>query len=259
LAVELMESNWSLKHIHRLIVNSAVYRQENQLDPQRRELDPVASMLSRRSRVRLPAEIIRDVALSAGGLLNHRVGGPPIYPPLPDWMLQPPVSYGPKNWYESVGGERYRRGVYIHRYRSLPYPSMQVFDAPNGEASCVRRSLSNTPLQALTTLNDPTFNEVARALGARLLRELPGAGDRQRITRALRLCTGRTPDSEELELLLAFVATQRTRLAEGELAAAEIVSNSPAVGDVSLDPQQHALWTLLARVVLNLDETITRP
>jgi hypothetical protein len=186
-------------------------------------------------------------------------------------MLKPPVSYGPKNWYESTGGERYRRGIYIHRYRSLPHPSLQVFDAPNGDASCVRRSLSNTPLQALTTLNNPTFNEAAKALADRLLRELPDGTDGQRITRAMRLCTGRTPDSEELNVLAQFVRQQRERLRDGSLNANDIAGQPKAIqpdtaqtepaqpDTVTADSSTRALWTLLARVVLNLDETITRP
>ncbi|XZE53795.1 PSD1 and planctomycete cytochrome C domain-containing protein [Planctomycetaceae bacterium SH139] len=259
LAVELQESDWSRKHLHRLIVTSSTYRQQALLDAELQERDPVARLLSHRSRQRLPAEMIRDVALSASGLLNPQIGGPPCYPPLPDWMLKPPVSYGPKNWYESQGGDRYRRGLYIHRYRSLPYPSLQVFDAPNGDASCVRRSLSNTPLQALTTLNDPTFNEAARALGCRLIEELPEGSDQARLERAMRLCVSRLPDAEELGILSDLLVAQRERLASGSLSAEEILAERTVQFDSSDARRNAALWTLVARVILNLDEVITRP
>jgi len=259
LAVELQENDWSRKHLHRLIVTSSTYRQQALLDAELQQRDPVARLLSHRSRQRLPAEMIRDVALSASGLLNRQIGGSPCYPPLPDWMLKPPVSYGPKNWYESQGGDRYRRGLYIHRYRSLPYPSLQVFDAPNGDASCVRRSLSNTPLQALTTLNDPTFSEAARALGCRLIEELPDGSDQARLELAMRLCVSRLPDAEELGILNDLLASQRERLASGSLSAEEILAERAEMFATPAARENGALWTLVARVVLNLDEAITRP
>ncbi|WP_235935120.1 PSD1 and planctomycete cytochrome C domain-containing protein [Candidatus Laterigemmans baculatus] len=262
LAVELVEGNWSQKRIHREIVMSAAYRQRSTLDAELREADPTARLVSRRARQRVAAETIRDIALASSGLIDRRIGGRPTYPPLPDWMLQPPVSYGPKNWYESQGGERYRRGLYTHRYRSLPYPTLQVFDAPNGEASCVRRPESNTPLQALALLNEPTINEAARALAARLLRECGEASDRERLRYAMRLCVGRTPDESELEVLHELLAGQRERLAAGELDAQKILAGeaAPLTGvPADADPQSLAAWTLVSRVLLNLDETITRP
>lgn len=262
LAVELVEGRWSQKRVHREIVLSAAYRQRSTLDETLREADPTARLVSRRPRVRAAAETIRDIALVSSGLIDRRIGGPPTYPPLPEWMLQPPVSYGPKKWHESQGGQRYRRGLYTHRYRSLPYPTLQVFDAPNGDASCVRRSESNTPLQALALLNEPTFNEAARALAVRLIRERPEASDTARLQYAMRLCVGRTPDESELEVLRELLVGQRERLAAGELNAQEILGGEtvPLAGvPAEADPRSLAAWTLVSRVLLNLDETITRP
>ena len=136
-------------------------------------------------------EIVRDVAISVSGLLNPRVGGPSVFPPAPDFLFLPPASYGPKPWDESKNEDRYRRALYTFRYRSAPYPALQTFDAPNGDFSCVRRARSNTPLQALTTLNEPLFLECARALAWRTV--TAGARDAERLTYAFRRCLGRKP------------------------------------------------------------------
>ncbi|HVJ67779.1 MAG TPA: DUF1549 and DUF1553 domain-containing protein, partial [Caulifigura sp.] len=172
LAVEFMEPTsdlggsakpWSLKHLHRVIVNSATYRQSSRTSPELAARDPYNRLLARGGRFRVDAEVVRDICLAVSGLLNEEVGGRPVHPPLPEFMLQPPVSYGPKTWKEDTGPERYRRALYTFRFRSIPYPVLQAFDAPNGDFSCVRRPRSNTPLQALMTLNEPVFMECARA------------------------------------------------------------------------------------------------
>ena len=129
--------------------------------PELRERDPYNRLLARGPRFRVDAEMVRDIALAASGLLNPKVGGPPIHPPLPAFLFQPPASYGPKVWPVETGPERYRRSLYIFRFRSVPHPMLQTFDAPNGDFACVRRSRSNTPLQALMTLNEPDFLECA--------------------------------------------------------------------------------------------------
>ena len=171
LAVEFMDGGWSLKTLHKRIVGSAAYRQSSRVTPETLAKDPYNRLLARGPRFRVDAELVRDVALAASGLLDPRLGGPSVFPPAPEFLFLPPVSYGPKLWPVSKGGDRYRRAVYTFRYRSVPYPVLQTFDAPNGDSSCVRRSRSNTPLQALATLNEPEFLECARALALRTLRD----------------------------------------------------------------------------------------
>ena len=169
LAVEFMDRGWSLKHLHRLIVTSAAYRQSSRPTPELLARDPYNRLLARGPRFRVDAEIVRDIALAASGLLDPKLGGPSVCPPAPAFLFQPPASYGPKVWNEATGPDRYRRALYTFRCRSVPYPMLQTFDAPNGDFSCVRRTRSNTPLQALTTLNEPIFLECARALALRTL------------------------------------------------------------------------------------------
>ena len=232
LAVEFMENGWSLKHLHRLIVTSATYRQSSVVSKELLEKDPANRLLARGPRVRVEAEAVRDIALSASGLLNAKVGGPSVYPPAPAFLFLPPASYGPKNWWQASGTQQYRRALYTFRYRSVPYPMLQTFDAPNGDMACVRRPRSNTPLQALTTLNEPLFFEAAEALGRRALKE-GGATDSQRVAYAFKLCTAREPDAGEKQDLLVFLERQKQR-------------------DAAM------AWTALSRVLLNLDETITK-
>src|SRR5262249_54892610 len=155
---------WQLKHIHRLIVTSATYRQSSAMRPELLPRDPYNRLLARGARFRVDAELVRDIALAASGLLNPKIGGPSVYPPAPAFLFDPPCSYGPKVWNEEKGENRYRRAVYTFRYRSVPYPMLQAFDAPTGDISCVRRTRSNSPLQALTTLNETLFVEAARRL-----------------------------------------------------------------------------------------------
>ena len=169
--------------------------------------------------------MVRDIALAASGLLNPAMGGPSVYPPAPEFLFQPPVSYGPKIWNEEKGPNRFRRAVYTFRYRSVPYPVLQNFDAPNGDSACVRRARSNTPLQALTMLNEPLFVESAKALAAKTIAE-GGKTDRERLDYAMLRVVSRKPSAAEADELLKFLARND--------------------------------WTALARVLLNLDEAITK-
>jgi hypothetical protein len=260
LAVEFMEHGWSLKHVHRLIVTSAVYRQASRVTPALLERDPYNKLLARGPRFRVDAEIVRDIALASSGLLNPAIGGPSVFPPAPDFLFQPPVSYGPKNWDTESGQDRYRRALYTFRYRSVPYPMLQAFDAPPGEAACVRRSRSNTPLQALTTLNEPLFLEAARALAFQTL-ERDGSDPADRLTYAFRRCLSRQPTKAESAELLGLLARQQKRYAAGELNAWEMLDASPAFqGHLpgGATPAEAAAWTAVSRVLLNLDETITK-
>jgi len=260
LAVELMERGWSLKQIHRLIVTSETYRQSSAVTPALLERDPDNRLLARGSRMRVDGEIIRDITLAASGLLNRRVGGESVFPPSPDFLYLPPASYGPKVWTESTGADRYRRALYTFRFRSVPHPVLQNFDTPNGDSACVRRSRSNTPLQALTALNEPLFVEAARALAWRTVRE-GGATEMARLGYAFRLVLGRAPSAEEAKILLDLLKRQRLRFQTGEanpwnLATDHPEKSNPLPQGVRMDDV--AAWTALTRVLFNLDETMTR-
>ncbi len=260
LAVDFMDHHWSLKHLHRTIVNSATYQQASEITPELQEKDPYNRLLARGPRFRVEAEIVRDIALAASGLLNQKVGGPSVFPPAPDFIFLPPASYGPKHWPESQGGDRYRRGLYTFRYRSVPYPMLQTFDAPNGDMSCVRRVRSNTPLQALTTLNEPLFMESARALASQTLVS-GGTTDRQKLVYAFRRCVGRRPTAAEVAELLAFLEKQTKRYEAGDINPWKMTETSPALAALmppGVTPAKLAGWTALSRVLLNLDETITK-
>jgi hypothetical protein len=260
LAVEFMEHGWSLKHLNRLIVSSRTYRQSSHVSPALLERDPRNRLLARGPRFRADAEVVRDIALAASGLLNPKVGGPSVCPPLPKFLVLPPASYGPKSWDEATGADRYRRAVYTFRYRSVPYPALEAFDAPNGDFACVRRSRSNTPLQALTALNEPLFVECAQALGLRVLTE-GGRTDAERLTYAFRRCLSRQPTAEESAELLGLLAKQKKRFAQSGAKPLEVAATDPEhpprlpAGATAADL---AAWTVVSRVLLNLDETITR-
>jgi hypothetical protein len=260
LAADFMASGWDVKALHRRIVTSATYRQDARVTPELLERDPANRLLARGARFRVEGETVRDIALAASGLLNPAVGGPSVHPPAPAFLFEPPASYGPKPWPTATGPDQYRRGLYVFRFRSVPHPALQVFDTPPGDAPCTGRQRSNTPLQSLTTLNEPMFLEAARALAAHTL-QAGGADDDARITHAFRRCATRTPDAEELATLRGFLDTQRDRIARGELdpAAILLAGDALAAEPAHRHDPEWAAWTLLARVLLNLDDTLTRP
>ncbi len=264
LAVEFMQSGWDVKHMQRLIATSAVYRQASNVTPELLEKDPYNRLLARGPRFRVDAEIVRDIALAASGLLNPAMGGPSVYPPAPAFLFVPPASYSVKIWKEDTGPERYRRALYTFRYRSVPYPMLQTFDAPNGDSSCVRRARANTPLQALTLLNEPLFMESARALASMTLRD-GGGTDPKRLVFAFRRCLGREPTAGESAMLLAFLDKQEGRLRNGWLSAPDLAGlhgkeskEALALVPKGATPVDLAAWTAVSRVLLNLDETITK-
>ena len=268
LAVELIENHWSLKHLHRLIVSSATYRQASNLTPELARRDPYNRLLARGARFRVPAETVRDITLSASGLLNRSVGGPSVYPPAPEFLFTPPVSYGPKVWDVAQDDQRYRRALYTFRFRSVPYPMLENFDAIPGNLSCVRRSTSNTPMQALTSLNEPMFLECSIALAAKTIRECgvtedsaaenETVDDGRRIRFAFQRCVGRAPSDAEQRVLSDYLMRQRERIDSKELSAESILSSGPLLDLGDLDATELAAWSLVCRVMLNLDETITR-
>lgn len=260
LAVEFMDRGWKLKFLQRLIVTSATYRQSSQVTEEAYSVDQFNRLLARSPRLRVEGEIVRDVALAASGLLNEKIGGPSIYSPAPDFLFIPPASYGPFTWNEETGPDRYRRALYTFRRRSTPYPALQAFDTPNGDFSCVRRTRSNTPLQALTTLNESLFLECARALALTVLKE-GGAEDATKLDFAFRRCVSRPPNAAEQQALSDLLVKQQKRFAAGGQDPWQLAAKDPAKPPTlpeGITPQQLAAWTVVSRVLLNLDETMTR-
>jgi len=256
LAVEFVDSGWNVKHIQRLIAESATYRQSSVVTPKLWELDQYNEFLARGPRVRVDSEIIRDIALSASGLLNGKIGGPSVYPPIPEGVMA--LGYGaPMPWENKNKADNYRRGMYTFEKRSVPYPALQVFDAPTGESPCPRRIRSNTPLQALTTLNDPVYVEAAQALAMRVWKE-GGKDDRSRINYAFELCTGRKPRHNEVETIDALLHDSENLFEDQTTRAVRVAS--PDVKNPPPDVNLHkvAAWTMVSRVLLNMDETITK-
>lgn len=271
LAVELMEPNfklpgetsvvpWSLKHIHRLIVSSAVYRQSSRVTPDVLERDPFNRLLARAPRLRVEGEVVRDVALSASGLLNPKLGGPSVFSPAPAFLFVPPASYGPFTWTDATGDERYRRALYTFRRRSTPYPMLTNFDTPNADFSCVRRTRSNTPLQALTTLNESLFMEASRGLALVTLKD-GGQDEQSRLTFAFRRCVSRPPTDAERVELLGLLEKQKSRFRASDAKPWELAANDPEKPPelpMGSSPADAAAWTVLSRVLLNMDETLTK-
>ena len=259
LAVEFMDHGWSNKVLIRNILNSATYQQTSHLTAALLELDPQNRLLARGPRFRVEAEMVRDIALSVADLLHHQVGGPSTFPPMPESVLNSSFRR-PAYWSPAEGPQRYRRAIYIFRKRSMPDPTLTSFDAPNADLACARRTRSNTPLSALVSLNEPVFVEAARAMALRILRE-GGPNDELRTDYAFRLCTGRRPKSAERSEILTLLKLQRQRLADGWLSINEIATGGPEqVPSVPTDatPQDAAAWTITARVLLNLDETLSK-
>jgi mono/diheme cytochrome c family protein len=253
-------SPWSLKSIHRLIVTSATYRQSSKVPPELLAKDPYNRLLARGPRFRVEAETVRDIGLAASGLLNPKIGGPSVFPPSPEFLYLPPASYGTKIWKEDKGEDRYRRSLYTFRYRSVPFPMLQNFDAPNGDISCVRRTRSNTPLQALTGLNEPLFIEAARGL-ALLTVKNGGVTDSQRLELTFRRVLSRKPSPQETSELINLYNRQRARFISGEANPWNLATNDPDKGfklPKGVKMEDLAAWTVVSRVLLNLDETITK-
>ncbi len=258
LAVDFVEQGWHMKPLIRTIVTSRVYQQDSRLRPELVEIDPENRLLARGPRFRVDAEVVRDIALSVSGLLHQRVGGPSFYPPVPKSMLD--YNYVRMNWPEAKAPDRYRRSLYMFRKRSMPDPVLTSFDAPNADFACARRTRSNTPLAALVPLNETVFVEAARALSLRILRD-GGSDDLNRADFGIRLCTGRAPKTSELHELLKLVTKQRTRLADGWLSIDDVAfGNSEVRPELPkhTTPQDAAAWAIAARVLLNLDATLTK-
>ena len=257
LSSELIDSGWSLKHIHRLIATSSTYRQSSKWRTDLAERDPGNRLLARQARLRLPAESLRDASLAAAGLLDRRVGGPSVRPYQPAGVAE--LGYANSvEWAESVGSDRYRRGLYIHFQRTTPYPFLANFDLEERNVTMCSRERSNTPLQALNLLNDPVFFEMAQGLAFRVLSETPGRSFEDRLDRAYRICLAREARPGEQAAMRDYYVRQRTLLEEDEDAAREWFPLDPGTAGWPEDRTALAAWVGLSRILLNLDEFITR-
>ena len=256
LAVEFVESGWNIRHMVKLIVTSATYQQSSRANERLLAKDFYNRLLARGPRQRLPAEQVRDNMLAISGLLSRRTGGPSVYPVQPSPIGQfRDATAG--DWKTSQGEDLYRRGLYTFWQRMYPYPSMALFDAPSRERSCVRRNLSNTPLQALVLLNDPVVFEAARAFGGRILLESESATDADRIEHAYEAALARLPTPEESRMFQAFLRDQRDRFA-GDPESADAVVDGRRVVHESIPAVELATWTMAASTLLALDETISK-
>jgi hypothetical protein len=259
LASDFVEQRWSLKALHRRIVGSATYRQASAARPDLDTTDPRNRLLARQSRLRLEAEVVRDAALSASGLLDPRVGGPSVFPPQPEGVSE--FTQIKRKWTPSEGPDRYRRGLYTYVWRASPHPALTAFDAPDAAAVCTRRNRSNTPLQAFTLLNDAGFAEYAYGLAARVLRDGMTA-EADQVRRGFRLCLSREPSDAEAKRLAAFLTKQREHYAADPAEAKALLGGGgPAGKQLAGAPGEagpKAALVLLSRVLLNLDEGITR-
>jgi mono/diheme cytochrome c family protein len=236
LASELVARGWSTKTMHRQIVTSRTYRQSSRARRELAQVDPANRLMARQSRLRLDAEAIRDSALAVSGLLSAKIGGPSVFPPQPEGVM----TLGQMNrpWVASTGPDRHRRGLYTFFWRATPFPGLTDFDAPNAIQACTRRNRSNTPIQALTLLNDLAFVECAQALATRMIDETD-CDENRRIECAFRLCVGRAPTTHESATVAALLDDERAESGEGS-------------------SRERSAWTTAARVLLNLDEFITR-
>jgi hypothetical protein len=249
LAVELVRQGWSMKKMHKLIVLSATYQQASRASPELVAKDPQNEFLARGPRVRLEAEQLRDAVLRYSGLLSEKIGGPSVFPPQPPGVTTE-GAYGQLQWKVSEGPDRYRRGLYTFSKRTAPFAMFTTFDAPSGEVCTARREVSNTPLQALTLLNDPAFTEAAQALGRLMAARRESVAER--VNCLFRRCLTRPPSAEEKAQLVTFFETQKRRCEHKELDAAKIAGTGE--GDV----HERAAWTVLARSLFNLDEAIVK-
>jgi hypothetical protein len=271
LACEFMDRGWSMKYVHRKIVTSAMYRQSSHVNAKLLEIDPENKLYTRGPRIRLSAEQIRDNGLALSGLFSSTLGGEPLYPPQPNGIWRHVGRNEPK-YLTSQHGDRYRRGLYTYWRRSAPYPAFTTFDAPDRASCTVKRSRTNTPLQALTLLNDEAVIELTSALAARILAEAPkpemesslSPQKRQKILDAARMnwvienCLFRTPNPVEVNYLTDLLSKKRAELMADKKKAASLPQPPPAASDLKVDAAEFGAWFYVANVLMNLDETITK-
>ena len=263
LAADLVEHNWDTRRLLKQIVMSKTYRQSSNADSISLELDPNNRLIARGPRVRLTAEMIRDQALAISGLLSKKMYGPPVQPPQPKVGLKPAFSGQTTDWTDSVGENRYRRGIYTEWRRSAPYPSMSTFDVNSREVCELRRSSTNTPLQALVTLNDPVYVEAAQALARRITSETDLQSASEKASFALQLCLIRKPTQTEIGRVRLLFEETKDHFESNQDAAKELATDplhpaaAPENGEV--DWVELAAWTTVANVLFNLDEMLMKP
>ncbi len=251
LSTELQQNNWNTKDLVRTLVTSATYQQSSKVTPQGAAIDADNRWLSRGPRVRLSAEMVRDQALLASGLLSHKMFGPPVKPPQPNLGLTAAFG-GSTDWQTSEGEDRYRRGLYTTWRRSNPYPSMATFDAPNREVCTVRRNSTNTPLQSLVTLNDPVYVEAAQSLARIAIQQDADLASQIKI--AFRRCVLRPPTTAEMDALTALFHDAKSEFAEKPAAAMQLAIEPLGALPAGIEPADAAAMTVVCNVLLNLDE-----
>lgn len=255
LADAFVRSNWSRKALIKQIVMSATYRQSSAHRPELDEIDPQNLLLARQNRFRVEAEIVRDLSLAAAGLLSKKFGGPSVFPPMPADVAS--LSYANNfKWVTSEGEDRYRRGMYTFFKRTAPHPNLTTFDCPDSNTACLVRNSSNTPLQALTTLNNEVFVEASQTLALRILHEPSHTTDRERLEFAFQVCLSRLPDERELDQFTELLSASREWYVEHPDEAALMAGSAGDEEAISLSDR--AAWTATARILMNLDEFITR-
>jgi mono/diheme cytochrome c family protein len=256
LATEYVRLGWDTKALLRVLVTSAAYRQASKVTPELLAKDPRNRLFSRGPRFRLEAEMVRDQALALGGLLSRKLGGPSVYPPQPPGLWQAAFN-GQRTWPTSTGEDRYRRGLYTFWRRTIPYPSMTTFDAPSRETCTIRRSRTNTPLQAFVTLNDPVYVEASQALARRIVKE-GGATAEERARFALRLCLARPPQAEQVKQVLALYESEREHYGKDAAAALKLATEPLGPLPPGMEAADVAAWTVVANVLLNLDGVMAK-
>ena len=256
LACEFMDSGWDMKHMVRTIVTSATYRQVSSATPELAAADPYNRECGRQSAFRLDAELVRDTALAVSGLLVPSIGGPSVKPYQPDGYWEN-LNFPRRDYVPDTGESQYRRGLYVWWQRSFLHPSLLAFDAPSREECAAERSRSNIPQQALVLLNDPTYVEAARCLAARVLHECNGAAE-ERLVRVWQLALQRDPREEEVKAMLELLELHRNLYRADPKVAEELLKVGFAPAPAEIDSVELAAWTHVARVLLNLHETITR-
>ena len=257
LAREFVESGWNVKHMHRLIVTSATYRQDSKILPSQLEQDSGNRALSHFPRMRLEAEAIRDVAIAASGMLDKSIGGESIYPYQPPGLWEQVAFQGTRKWNQSQGEKYYRRGLYVYWRRSIPYASFVTFDAPSRETCTVSRPRTNTPLQALVLMNDPVYVEAARSFGLRIMND---GGEKldERIRFAFRVALSRLPSVDELSEIRQAFLVELSHFESDRPAANQLVHVGESTPPLDTDICELAAWTIIGNILLNLDETITK-
>jgi len=253
-----MEKGWSMKHIHKLIALSGTYGQSSRVTTAILERDANNRFFLRGPRFRMTAEMIRDNGLQVAGLLSDKMGGPPIYPPQPDGLWRQTGRNEPK-YIAAKTEDRFRRGIYVVWRRAAPYASFVNFDGPDRSACHPKRSRTNTPLQALTLLNDQAYVEMALGFAVSILEQTQGKSDEDRVTHAVRRALSRDPSALEIEVLLGLLNEQSERLKSDSSIAEALCSQAPEIKLIKkLEKDEVGAWFFVANVLLNLDETITK-